>query len=389
MSGRASAVRFVVAGGGTAGHVLPALAIADALLARGHPPATVHFVGARRGMEAHLVPARGYPGTWLEVRGIQRSLTPANLLAAARFVPAIARGVRLLRALRPAAVVSVGGYASLPAVAAGRLLGIPIVAVSYDVVPGRASLVAARLATATAVAFPGSRLSRAVLTGAPLRPEIAGLDRAAQRARAREALHLPLDRFVVLVVGGSLGSGVLNDVVADLVAARHADRGLAVRHVVGERNARRGLPRRRDGWEGIVYAAVAYEPRMDLAYAAADVVVARAGATTVAELGAVGAPSVLVPWKLAAEDHQTANARVLGDAGAAVVLAEDDLTAARLAAELDALRHDPERLAAMGAAASATGRRDGAARIAELVEHVAEGAAPAAPARPAATAGAR
>jgi len=365
----------VIAGGGTAGHVLPGLAIADALVERGMARDAIHFVGAKRGMEARLVPARGYAGTWFDVRGVRRSAHPANVGAAGRLGYGTARAVRLLRGLRPRAVVSVGGYASIPAVTAAKMLGIPIVAVSYDKVPGRASLLAARLATVTAVAFPDVRppLPRAVLTGAPLRREISTLDRARARAGAREVLHLPLDRFVVLVVGGSLGSGLLNDVTAEFVAAHRADRTLAVRHVVGERNARDRLPRRLDGWDGLVYQPVAYEARVDLAYAAADLVVARAGATTVAELAAVGAPSVLVPWKLATEDHQRANAAYLGDAGGAVVVEEDAFDAHRMAAEIASVRADTARLSAMASAAASVGRRDGADRIAELVEQVAAG----------------
>ncbi len=365
----------VIAGGGTAGHVLPGLAIADALVERGMARDAIHFVGAKRGMESRLVPARGYAGTWLEVRGVRRSAHPANVGAAGRLGFGTVRALRLLRGLRPRAVVSVGGYASIPAVSAAKMLGIPIVAVSYDKIPGRASLLAARLATVTAVAFPDIRppLPRAVLTGAPLRREIATLDRAHARAGAREAFHLPLDRFVVLVVGGSLGSGLLNDVTAEFVAAHRADRALAVRHVVGERNARDRLPRRLDGWGGLLYLPVAYEARVDLAYAAADLVVARAGATTVAELAAVGAPSVLVPWKLATEDHQRANAAYLGEAGGAVVVDEDAFDADRMAAEISSLRADPARLAAMATAAASVGRRDGAERIAELVERVAAG----------------
>jgi UDP-N-acetylglucosamine--N-acetylmuramyl-(pentapeptide) pyrophosphoryl-undecaprenol N-acetylglucosamine transferase len=366
---------YVIAGGGTAGHVLPELAIADALVDRGIRKEDIHFVGARRGMEAKLVPARGYVGTWLDVRGVRRSAHPANVGAAGRLGFGTAQAVRLFRTLHPQVVVSVGGYASVPPVAAARLLGIPIVAVSYDAVPGRASQIAARIATVTATAFPDVRpgLPRAVVTGAPLRREIVRLDRDRERPRAREAFQIPLDRFVVLVVGGSLGSGLLNEVTAEFVADRRDDRSLAVRHVLGERNARERLPRAHDGWDGLLYQPVAYEARVDLAYAAADLVVARAGATTVAELAAVGAPSVLVPWKLATEDHQRANARFLAEAEGAVVVDEDDFDAARMGVEVDGLLNDPARLGAMAAAAHSVGRRDGAERIAALVERVAAG----------------
>ena len=214
----------------------------------------------------------------------------------------------------PRVVVSVGGYASLPAVLAARRLRIPIVVVSYDRRPGRASQLAARFAAASAVAFPGSGLPRARLTGAPLRRAVLDVDPARDRAAAREALGLPPDRFVVLVVGGSLGSAVLNDVVRGFVALsdRAPRPGRAPRRrgaVPDDDDATAAAGPARDG---ILYTVVGYEERMPQAYAAADLVVARAGASTVAELAAIGVPSILVPWPGAAADHQTDNARSLG-----------------------------------------------------------------------------
>lgn len=361
----------VVAGGGTAGHVLPGLAVAEALVASGHPRSSVRFVGARRGMEARLVPAQGFEVTLLRLHGIQRGLSPRNVgmnaLAGGELAAGTLRAVPLLRRWAPGAVVSVGGYGSVPVVNAARLLRIPVIVMSYDVFPGRATMLAARKAAACAVAFPGSPLPHAVVTGTPVRAELLAVDRDRDRTAARAALGLPADRFVVLVFGGSLGSGVLNDVVRAYVDANAQRRDLAVRHVVGDRNDD-GSWVPRDGADGITYQPVRYEQRMDLAYAAADLVVARAGATTVAELGALGAPSILVPWKLAAEDHQTANARVLGDVGGAVVVAEARADASTLGAEIERLRRDPAALAALAAGAASTGLRDAAAAIARLVE---------------------
>ena len=364
----------VVTGGGTAGHVLPAVAVGEALVAHGHQRATIHYVGAERGIETRLVPPTGFPHTFLDVVGVQRSLDRSNL----SFTPKLTRAVRqatvLLRGLRPRVVVSVGGYASLPSVLAARRLRIPIVAVSYDRTPGRATRLAARLAAASAVAFPGSGLPRARVTGAPLRQEILSVDPARDRAAARAELVLPEDRFVLLVMGGSLGSAALNAVVEGFVAACANRADLAVHHVAGDRFVDR-LERSADApgrAGGILYHVVGYEDRMPQAYAAADIVLARAGASTVAELTAVGVPSILVPWPGAAGDHQTANARPLADAGAALLIPEADLNVARLQRELDRVQPDPATLAGMASAARALGAVHRSDALARLVEEVAQ-----------------
>jgi UDP-N-acetylglucosamine--N-acetylmuramyl-(pentapeptide) pyrophosphoryl-undecaprenol N-acetylglucosamine transferase len=363
----------LISGGGTAGHVLPALAVAEALVDRGHPLADLHYVGAQRGIETRLVPPTGLPHTFLDVVGVQRRLDRSNLGFAPKLRRAIRDATALLLTRRPRVVVSVGGYASLPAVLAARRLRIPIVVVSYDHRPGRASQLAARFAAASAVSFPGSGLPRARLTGAPLRRAVLEVDPARDRAAAREALALPPDRFVILAAGGSLGSAVLNDAVRGFVALSEERRDLAVRHVVGERFLTDDDPTAAAGpaRDGILYTVVGYEERMPQAYAAADLVVARAGASTVAELAAIGVPSILVPWPGAAGDHQTDNARTLAAVGAAVLLRESQLTPVRLAREIEQLRADPSALPAMAAAARAAGEIHRSGRLALLIEEVA------------------
>ena len=264
----------VVTGGGTSGHVLPAIAVAEALVARGHDPSTIHYVGARRGIETRLLPDTVFPHTFFDVVGFQRSLSRRNLGFLPKMVRARSQAIRLLRALRPQVVVSVGGYASMPAVFAARRLGIPVVVVSYDLLPGRASTLAAKRAAACAVAFPDSRLPRATQTGAPVRQAILDVNRNRDRAAARHRLGLPPDRFVIAVMGGSQGSGVLNDAVARIVAERRDDASIAIRHAVGERFVDRAAPAT-DGASGVLYQPIGYEPEMPLVYAAADVLVGR------------------------------------------------------------------------------------------------------------------
>lgn len=374
----------VVTGGGTAGHVLPALAIMDRLVARGVGRDEVHYVGTTRGIEASMLPRTGYGHTLVRVDGLQRGLRPRavlrTLLAGPKLVGATWRALRLLGRLRPSVVVNVGGYASLPATVAAILRRVPVVVVSYDRRPGLASRVAARFAVASACAFDGSTLPRARSTGAPLRPEVLAIDRRSDRPGAREALGIPADRFVVTVFGGSLGAGAINDAVADLVAARRDDPDLCVHHVTGSRWRRDTSPSPSPSPDegagathdpdGIMYRVIEYDDRMPLLYAASDLMVTRAGASTIAELAATGTPAVVVPWPDAAEDHQTDNARTLSDHGAAVLLDQRDLSAERLGAEIDALRGDPDRLAAIASAAHALGARHRSDTLIDLVLEV-------------------
>ncbi len=362
----------VVTGGGTSGHVLPALAIMDRLVAAGHERADLHYVGTQRGIEARLLPPTGYGHTLLDVVGLQRSLTRRNLAVVPKLVRSTRAAGRLLERLDPSVVVNVGGYASMPATLAALRRGIPVVVVSYDLRPGLASKLAARRATAVAAAFPESPLPRARLTGAPIRPEIIAVDRRRDRDAARHALGLPLDRFVVTVFGGSLGAKAINEAVAGMVAAWSDRSDVYVHHVVGDRWLA-DAPPPRPGPAGIMYDVIGYEDRMPQLYAAGDLMITRAGASTIAELAATGTPAVVVPWPGAAENHQVDNARTLSDNGAAVLLEERDLSADSLAGVVGDLIEHPGRLAAISAAAYAAGERHRDASLIELIDAVAAG----------------
>ncbi len=359
----------VIAAGGTGGHVVPGLAVARALLERGHRAEELHFVGSERGIDAELVPAAGFPLTTLPGRGIERRLSLAAVRAALGLVVGVLRGVAVVRRLRPSVVVVFGGYAAVPCVVGAVVWRIPMVVVARDARAGAADRLAARFARACAVPFVDTDLPRAVVTGNPVRAEVLAVDVERDRSAALEELGLPADRTVVAVFTGSLGSARVNAAVAEL-ARRWRDRDdLAVRHVVGTRDFDRYAatpPDLEPG--GLVYQLVRYEDRMDLLLAAADVAVTRAGGATVAELAVVGLPAVLVPLPIATRDHQTANARALVDADAAVLVPDAELDADRLAAELTPLVDDPARRSAMAAAARRLGRRDAADRVADLVE---------------------
>ena len=302
-------------GGGTAGHVLPALAVAGALTAAGHAPETIHYVGCTRGIETRLLPETEYPHTFFDVVGFQRSLSRRNLAFVPKMWRARREAIALLRALEPKVVVSVGGYASMPAVFAARKLGVPVVVVSYDFVPGRASQLSARSAAACAVAFDDSPLPNATVTGAPVRQEILAVDRDADRDAARRRLGVPGDRFLVAVMGGSLGSGVLNGAISTYALASRDDPALAIRHVAGERFVERIQVVEPAGDSGVLHQVVGFEDDMASVYAAADLLVGRGGASTVHEVAVTGIPSILIPWSGAADDHQTDNVRWLSDVG--------------------------------------------------------------------------
>jgi UDP-N-acetylglucosamine:LPS N-acetylglucosamine transferase len=360
----------VVTGGGTAGHVLPALAVAESLVAAGHDPATIRYVGAQRGIETDLLPETPFPHTFHDVVGLQRSLSRRNL----GFVPKMVRSTRAaiaeFREDRPRVVVSVGGYASMPSVFAARRLRIPVVVVSYDHTPGRASRLSARRAAACAVAFDDSPLPRATMTGAPVRQSILDVDRVRDRTAAREALGLPQDRFVVAVMGGSQGSGALNTAITRYLDEHAHDAGLAVRHVVGERfvedlrASRSDLPP-----DGALHQILGYERDMPLVYTAADLIVGRGGASTVHEVAVTGSPAILVPWAASADDHQTENVAWLSRNGGAVLLPEADL--ARLGTEIDRLRSDDVARAGLGSAAGTLGERHRSGALAALIDRVA------------------
>lgn len=360
----------VVTGGGTAGHVLPAIAIMDRLVASGHAPSTLHHVGTTRGLEARLMPPTGFDSTRLDVIGLQRSFDWRNLLFVPKLLRATWQAWRLLGRLRPRVVVNVGGYASMPATFAAFVRRCPVVVVSYDQRPGLASQVAARFATAVAAAFPDSPLPGARTTGAPIRRDIIAVDRGTGRASAREALGLPPDRFVLTVFGGSLGAQALNQAVVGLLE-RWADRtDVCIHHVVGERWVGEMPPQR---WSpgGIMYRVIGFEDRMPLLFAASDLMLTRAGASTIAELAATGTPAIVVPWPGAAENHQLDNARTLTERGAAVLLEQHDLDADRLAALIDELRADPQTLVRISAQARIEGERHRGDSLLRVIEEAA------------------
>jgi undecaprenyldiphospho-muramoylpentapeptide beta-N-acetylglucosaminyltransferase len=357
----------LIAGGGTAGHVVPALAVAEELVSRGHPRDQIRFVGSRRGMEATMVPDAGFPIDLLPGRGInERRFNLSNLKAAAGLVGAAGAGLVLVARHRPAVVLGVGGYASLaPSMAAG-LLRRPLVLHEQNARPGASNRAAARFAKACAVSLPNTPLPNPVLTGNPTSSSFTGLRRdEASRTQARRRLGLPSDKLVVASWGGSLGSRRINEAVRSLAQRWQHRADVCFRQVIG----RRDFPGWQDPPAGAVgYASEEYERAMAHLMLAADFGVCRAGGMTVAELAATGLPAIVVPLPIATEDHQTANARALVDAGAALLVPDSELSVDRLDQLLGPLLADPSRLGAMSVAMSSLARPHAAGQVADLME---------------------
>ncbi len=372
----APATFALIAGGGTAGHVLPAVAVARELVGRGHPPASLHFVASARGRDGRTISEAGFAATLLPGRGIQRRLTVENLAAAWGLLRALGHAVALVRRRRPRVVLAVGGFASAAAALAAVLWRVPLVVAEQNARAGAANRLVARFARATAVPFEETDLPGGTVTGNPVRDEVlAAVD--IDPGRARADLDLPADRKVLAVFAGSLGSRRINAAVWQAVQGpwRHRD-DLAVHHVVGERDwpdLPSALAEGLDGPGSVTYHPVRYEDRMANLLAAADLAVCRAGGTTVAELAVLGVPAVLVPLPIATRDHQSANAGPLVRAGAALLVPDAELDAVRLVAEVDPLLAGGT--AEMSAAARGLGRPGAAAAVADLVERAARGRA--------------
>ncbi|QGG95546.1 UDP-N-acetylglucosamine--N-acetylmuramyl-(pentapeptide) pyrophosphoryl-undecaprenol N-acetylglucosamine transferase [Actinomarinicola tropica] len=369
----------LVAGGGTAGHVVPGLAVARALVDAGHPPESIHFLGSARGTETSMVPAAGHPLTVLPGRGLNdRRVNLENLRAAWGIVRGVVRGIGVVRRLRPSVVLSLGGYAAVPGVVGAAIWRVPVVVTEQNARASLANRLAGRVARACAVPAARTDLPRAVVTGNPVRPEIVEAAEVAadpvRRAALRAELGVGEDQVLVFVQSGSLGARSVNRAVIDLVGRLAERDDVHVRHVIGRRDwhtEHAPTPTTVDG--GLVYDPVEYEDETPRWMAAADLFIGRSGASTVAELAVVGLASILVPLPIAPRDAQRANAELLVEVGAARIVADAELTGARLEAVVAELISDRAVLAATGRAALDAGHPDAARRVAALCEEHARG----------------
>lgn len=352
--------RILLAGGGTAGHVSPLLALADCLRRR-DPAVDVVALGTVEGLESRLVPERGYEFRTVPKVPLPRKPTGDLVRLPVNLRRAVAAAQQAIEEMDAQVVVGFGGYVSTPAYLAARRLGVPIVIHEQNARAGIANKLGARFTDHVAMTFPGTKLPGGRVIGMPLRPEIIALDRSTARAEARTHFGLREDLPVLLVTGGSLGAKRLNDAFAASVATLR-DAGVQVLHATGAGKEFEPV----GGDESVPYVVLPYVDRMDLAYAAADAVICRAGANTVCELTAVGLPGVYVPLPIG-NGEQRLNAAGVVEAGGGLLVEDADVDPGWVATEMVPMLRDAQRLDAMSKAAASVGHRHADETLADLV----------------------
>ncbi|HMM20356.1 MAG TPA: undecaprenyldiphospho-muramoylpentapeptide beta-N-acetylglucosaminyltransferase [Selenomonadales bacterium] len=369
-------MRVLISGGGTGGHIYPALTIARTIAGL-TKPCEILFVGTRQGLEADIVPKEGFAFATVEAAGFERKLSLGNIRTIIRTVAGLGQAIGILRRFRPDVVIGTGGYVCGPVLLMASLMGIPAMIHESDVIPGVTNKILARFVKKVTVGYAeaapsfGGSAVKAVVTGNPIRAEVM----SATRSQGRASLGLKSDVLTVLVAGGSRGARSINTAMID-VHRRFAGRNdIQILHVTGQNEYNNvvglidqaGIDITKTG--NIIIKPYLYN--MPEALAAADIAVFRAGAIGLAELTARGIPAILIPYPYAAANHQEHNARTVEQHGAAVVIADRDLTGQGLAATIESLKGAPERLATMAEASRKLGRPEAARTIAQLAIHLA------------------
>jgi UDP-N-acetylglucosamine--N-acetylmuramyl-(pentapeptide) pyrophosphoryl-undecaprenol N-acetylglucosamine transferase len=349
---------YLLAGGGTAGHVNPLLAVADRIRDR-EPDATVLVLGTSEGLEARLVPERGYELLTIERLPFPRRLGRSAFSFPRRFRAAVAQTRRYIEERKVDVVVGFGGYASAPAYRAAHLSGTPLALHEANAKPGFANRLGARYTRFIGVAFRETKLPRATWVGMPLRREIEQLDRHAARTEAYSFFGLDASKRVLLVTGGSTGARSINTAVYDGIA-NILGAGWQVLHIAGAASTLADLGQ-------ADYHLLRYCDRMDLAIAVSDLAIARSGSATVSEFAAVGLPAVFVPYPVG-NGEQRFNAKDAVNAGGAILLADADLTPAWIASDLVPLLRNPAAISRLAARIVTVGTRDGADRMVDLLK---------------------
>jgi UDP-N-acetylglucosamine--N-acetylmuramyl-(pentapeptide) pyrophosphoryl-undecaprenol N-acetylglucosamine transferase len=363
MTDNAAAPRIMIMAGGTGGHVFPALAVAKNLAEQGWQ---VRWLGTADRMEARLVPQHGFDIDFIDIQGVRGNGLLRKLVAPFKIIRSIMQAREVINEFKPQVVLGMGGFASGPGGVAARLMGIPLVLHEQNAIPGMTNKLLARIATKVLCAFPNTfdaKLASAQVVGNPVRQELAELG-----GIAKQAQH---DGLKVLVVGGSLGAKVLNDVMPKVVAHLSRSLSITVWHQVGKNNLTQTKASYQQVGQDINVNVAEFIDDMEAAYRWADVVVCRAGALTVSELAAVGLPSILVPYPHAVDDHQTVNAAILVDAGAGFLLPQAILDSDNLSEKLGLFAQNRDVLVQMGKQARSVAVLDATSRVAGICAELA------------------
>lgn len=363
-------MKILLSGGGTAGHINPAVAIAGYSVQRDSKNSAL-FVGTKKGLESTLVPKEGYNIEYVDVDGLSGKIGFKTAVSACKMAIATAKCIGIARRFKPDVVVGTGGYVCVPAVMAAYVLGIPSVIHEQNVFPGSAVKFLESRASRTAISFEESRKylkgGNVVLTGNPIRPSI--LSRTGDRCK--ESLGLGGKKLIVCF-GGSLGANAINDVMTDFIADNSENNDIAVYFATGRRDFERvmNIVREKKIRLGKNIKILEYIDNMDVVMNAADVLICRSGAITLAEICALGKPSVLVPSPNVTHNHQEYNARALSDNGAAITICEKDFNEKSLSDALFPLIYDSERAVRMSAEAKKLGITDATEKIYSLMENL-------------------
>lgn len=369
-------MKYLFAAGGTGGHVNPALAVAGYIREQ-EPDAHILFIGTAEKIEAQLVPAAGFDFKAIKISGFKRSLTPANiknnLQTAVRMVTATAESRRIIREFQPDVAIGFGGYVSGPVIREAHKLGVRTVIHEQNAYPGVTNKALAKVVDRVLLTDPAAEKhltcrNAPIVTGLPVRGQIL----SANRDLARFELGLDA-RPLILSFGGSLGARTINDAVTELIAARHAQADCYFIHATGQNGLDMPQKLREKGVDLEREKQIdvrTYIEDMDRCLAAADLVICRAGASTLSELEALGRASILAPYPHAAENHQYYNAMTLVNAGAAIVIEDKDLTGERLIREVNALLSDPAQLRRMGERAHSAGIPNGRENICRVIQEL-------------------
>jgi UDP-N-acetylglucosamine--N-acetylmuramyl-(pentapeptide) pyrophosphoryl-undecaprenol N-acetylglucosamine transferase len=357
-------MKIVIAGGGTAGHVYPGLALAESLLEK-DKSCEILFIGSKRGIENKLIPASGFKLVTVPGRGLPRKIEPAIIGAAILFFLALFKSLFILLSFRPQVVVGMGGYISLPVVLAATLLGKRVVIHEQNSVPGLANKIAARVADQIAVSFPDSARffkRKVILTGNPVRKRVSQATRQKLKPRSQSR--------TILIFGGSQGARRLNEAVVELYELVRERRDIRIVHLTGKRDfeqIRQRISELKKSTDKVAYHLYPYKEDIESIYSQADLVISRAGATTIAEITAFGLPAILIPYPYATEKHQEKNAQYLVAQGAARILDDQDVSGQALFRMINELVTNGKSLAKMRLHSQKLGKPSAAEDLARIV----------------------